>query len=64
MLGNFSRAINRLCGGKPGETLCARWTGAWGSDCLPCRLVGWVLRDPHHCLNQFIYERGKKENAK
>lgn len=56
MLGDVSRVLNRLFGGRPGESLCARWTRTRGSDCLPCRLVGFVLRDRLHCFNQYVHE--------
>lgn len=52
----LSRALNKATGGRPGESLCARWTRTRGSDCLPCRFVGLVLREPHHCIEQFIWE--------
>jgi hypothetical protein len=45
-MGNLSRLINRVCGGKPGESLCARFARTRGSDCWPCLIVGFVLRDP------------------
>lgn len=48
--------VNERTGGRPGEYLCVRWTRTRGSDCLPCRVVAWALREPHHCIEQFIWE--------
>jgi hypothetical protein len=59
-MGNLSRLINRVCGGKPGETLCARWARTRGSDCWPCLAVGFVLRNPMHCVDELIYQLKKE----
>lgn len=53
--------LNQRTGGRPGESLCARWTRTRGSDCLPCRVVAWALGEPHHCIEQFIWEVKNKK---
>lgn len=55
-LGAASRALNRLFGGIPGESLCGRMSRVRGHDCLFCRVVGWGLRDADHCWRQRIHE--------
>lgn len=60
MLGNASRWLNRVFGGRTGESLCVRWSRARGSYCLPCRIVGLLLRNPDHCFEQFIHELKEK----
>jgi len=47
-LGNFSRALNRLTGGQPGQTLCARIAAAHGAQCQFCRLMSRLV-EPNHC---------------
>lgn len=49
MLGDLSRVLNRMSGGAPGQTLCARVGLRFGPYCWFCRLVGWTVRDPRHC---------------
>ncbi|TIL30441.1 hypothetical protein [Mesorhizobium sp.] len=51
-LGTVSVLLNRLLGGRPGESLCFAAASRLGTDCLLCRLVGWVLRDPGHCEDE------------
>jgi len=51
-LGRLSVLLNRLLGGEADESLCVRMASRWGSDCLPCRLVGLALRDPDHCADE------------
>lgn len=46
-LGNLSRLLNRLTGGQPGQTLCAR-IGAHNPGCWFCRLMASLV-EPHHC---------------
>ncbi|TIM38426.1 MAG: hypothetical protein E5Y56_29560 [Mesorhizobium sp.] len=48
-LGTVSVLLNRLLGGRPGESVCFAAASKRGPDCLLCRLVGWLLRDPGHC---------------
>lgn len=55
-LGNFSRALSGATGGQPGETLCGRMARTRGHDCLFCRVVGAVLRDPDHCWRMRLAE--------
>lgn len=49
-MADLSRAANRASGGTSGKTLCNRIAMRWGYDCLFCRAVSLVLRDPDHCL--------------
>jgi hypothetical protein len=57
--GSISRALNRMTGGKRGESLCARLVRTRGSACLACRFIGLFLgRD--HCLDQFIFEQKER----
>ena len=51
-LGTVSVLLNRLLGGRPGESLCFATASRRGPDCLLCRLVGWILRDPEHCEDE------------
>lgn len=53
---SMSRWLNRVLGGRVGETLCGRACRLWGHDCLACRIIGFVLRDPWHCLDMRIWE--------
>lgn len=55
-LGNLSRVLNSLTGGRPGETLCGRMARTRGHDCLFCSVVGWALRDADHCWRMRISE--------
>jgi hypothetical protein len=45
-----------LPGTLTGESLCGRWTRLFGSDCLACRIVGLIARNPQHCISHFIWE--------
>lgn len=47
-LGRLSRVLNRVMGGEPGQTLCAR-IAARNTNCLFCRLMSWAI-EPNHCL--------------
>ena len=55
-LGRVSRWLSRATGGEPGTTLCARAGIRWGHDCLFCKCVGFVLRDPRHCWDEMLIE--------
>ena len=52
VLANASRFLSRITGGEAGTTLCRRAAVKWGPDCAFCRLVGFVLRQPTHCLEE------------
>lgn len=56
ILARVSRALNRVSGGTPGETLCGRMARERGHDCLFCNVIGWLLRDPDHCWKARIGE--------
>lgn len=58
-LGWLSSGLNVATGGKWPESLCLRWSRGFGTDCLACRLVGWILKDPEHCLNEWLKELKK-----
>ncbi|MER8991629.1 hypothetical protein NKJ73_24110 [Mesorhizobium sp. M0074] len=45
--GNISRALNRISGGAPGQTLCARIAERW-PECWFCRLMSRIV-EPNHC---------------
>jgi hypothetical protein len=51
-LADTSRLLSRLTGGRKGTTLCHRAAMRWGYDCVFCKLVGFVLRQPTHCLEE------------
>jgi hypothetical protein len=51
-LGTVSVLLNRLLGGRPGESLCFAVASRRGPDCLLCRMVSRVLRDPGHCEDE------------
>ena len=51
-LGTVSVLLNRLLGGRPGESLCFAAASRRGPDCRLCRIVAWVLRDPGHCEDE------------
>jgi hypothetical protein len=59
-LGNISRIINRLSGGKPNQSLCARIARAYGHDCWFCRMVGAVTRDRDHCWSALVGDVRRK----
>lgn len=52
LLADFSRFLNIITGGKPGKTMCNRVAVRFGPDCLFCRVVGRVMRQPTHCLEE------------
>jgi hypothetical protein len=52
--GYLSVFINRLSGGKRGETLCLRWSREYGPNCFACRVVAWLLKEPEHCLTEWL----------
>jgi len=47
-LGRLSRLFNRLSGGQPGQTLCARIAASHGAGCKFCRLMNRLV-EPNHC---------------
>jgi hypothetical protein len=47
VMGRLSRRINRLLGGTPNQTLCAR-IAAYNPDCHFCRLMARLI-EPDHC---------------
>lgn len=51
-LGDLSRALNRVAGGKPGQSLCGRVAEKYGHDCAFCRFIGFVTRDADHCWQE------------
>lgn len=59
-LAAFSIFINERTGGEKTQTLCARIGLRFGARCLFCRVVGAVLREPEHCLEEVRYWLGKK----
>ncbi|RWE37477.1 hypothetical protein [Mesorhizobium sp.] len=44
----LSGLLNRLCGGRGDQTLCARVAERHGTDCLFCRIMAWLV-EPKHC---------------
>lgn len=52
IIADLSRLICAATGGPSGKTLCWRAAMRWGDNCLFCRLVGWVMREPHHCADE------------
>lgn len=52
VLADASRLLSRITGGEAGTTLCKRAALRWGYDCWFCALVGKVLRQPTHCLEE------------
>lgn len=65
ILADLSRLMNSAFGGPHGKTLCWRVAMRWGDDCLFCRSVGWLLREPWHCADELtaadIVERLKRK---
>jgi hypothetical protein len=53
ILARVSRALNRISGGTPGETLCARVAHRYGHDCLFCRVVD-RLTERDHCWRELV----------
>lgn len=47
--------INRITGGEWPDTLCARMARTYGTSCIFCRLIGWILSEPFHCIDELIY---------
>lgn len=56
----LSRLANRLSGGKPNQSLCARIARVYGHDCLFCRVVGAVTRDRDHCWAALVGDLRRK----
>ena len=58
-IGRLSRWLNRLAGGEPGQTLCAR-VAARDVDCRFCR---WVARftEPNHCALELARWKARKD---
>ena len=52
VLANASRLLSRLSGGAEGTPLCWRAAMRWGDYCAFCKIVGFVLRQPHHCADE------------
>lgn len=52
VLADFSRWANRRLGGAENTTLCHRAAMRWGWDCVFCRVVGRIMRQPTHCLEE------------
>ena len=52
VLADLSRLLSRISGGSAGSTLCKRAALRWGYDCAFCKLVGEILRQPTHCLEE------------
>lgn len=63
-LGDISRFLNRVTGGRKGESLCGRMSRTRGHDCMFCRIVGAALRDRDHCWRQRIHEIKESNNGK
>lgn len=63
-LGALSRALNRVFGGKPGWSLCARWAEGFGPNCIACRLIGRVLSEPDHCAEELAWYLNSPEQEK
>lgn len=59
-LAAFSVFINERTGGEKTQTLCARIGLRFGSRCLFCRVVGWVLSEEDHCQTEVDWWLGKK----
>lgn len=53
ILARVSRALNRIAGGAPGETLCARVAHTFGHDCLFCRAID-RLTERDHCWRELV----------
>ena len=58
-LGRLSRWLNRLAGGEPGQTLCARIAAARGDRCRFCRWVA-CFTEPNHCALELARWREKE----
>lgn len=52
ILANASRLLSRMTGGAENTTLCHRAAMRWGYDCVFCRIVGRIMRQPTHCLEE------------
>lgn len=60
LLGRASRAVNRIMGGEPGQTLCARVAARWGAHSWPCLVLDFLCREPGHCRKQLWADRYQK----
>lgn len=52
LMADASRLLNRVLGGRGGKSLCWSIAMRWGYDCAFCKLVGKILRQPTHCLEE------------
>ncbi|RWX60542.1 hypothetical protein EN780_31755 [Mesorhizobium sp. M4B.F.Ca.ET.089.01.1.1] len=43
--------LNRLCGGRGDQTLCARIAEQYGAQCAFCRIMSRLI-EPNHCALQ------------
>lgn len=59
-LASLSIFINEATGGEMEQTLCARISLSFGPRCVFSRVVGAVLREPTHCLDEMRHWLGKK----
>jgi len=60
----LSQLANTLRGGDPDETISS-WLGKHmlaGSRpaCAACRVLGWLFRNPAHCLDAVERDEGKR----
>lgn len=51
-LAAMSGVVAYLIWQKPGSTLCAEIAKRFGHDCIFCRIIGAVMREPDHCRRQ------------
>ncbi|MER8394097.1 hypothetical protein NKH10_19595 [Mesorhizobium sp. M1340] len=49
----LSSLLNRVCGGRADQTLCARIAERFGTQCLFCR-VAHRLIEPNHCMIELV----------
>lgn len=48
-MGELSRWLNGVTGGRRDQTVCRRIAWRHGVDCWFCQIIGWVLQDEMHC---------------
>lgn len=64
LLGRLSRLLNRVTGGQPNQTLCARIAGSHGTQCRFCRWVGRFTSKDHCALELARWQRRGTAAAK
>ncbi|RWF33729.1 hypothetical protein [Mesorhizobium sp.] len=56
----LSGLLNRLCGGRGDQSLCARIAEQHGAQCVFCRIMSRLI-EPNHCALQLAKWHSKQD---